>query len=119
MNLTGNSQLEKHTFLFAQAVRTFVKSLPPTLANIEDTKMLVKSSGMLGEKFIRSNESASRNDFLLGIKSCCGEAKTAHYWLQLIDTQSVAELEHQRQQLTTVVKELATVFSSMLAKAQA
>lgn len=118
MNI-GNSQIEKHTFLFAQAVRNFVKALPPTISNIEDTKMLVKSSGLLGEKYIRANESASKKDFLLGVKSCCAEAKAAHYWLQLVDIQENVELSQKRQQLSDVARELANVFATLLTKAQA
>lgn len=115
----GNSQIEKHTFLFAQAVRTFVKTLPPTISNIEDTKMLIKTSGLLGERYIRANESASKKDYLLGIKSCATEAKSAHYWLQLLDTHDNLELNQKRQQLMNVAKELANIFAALLSKAQA
>ncbi|RMG29183.1 MAG: four helix bundle protein [Bacteroidetes bacterium] len=119
MNSTGNAQIEKHTFLFAQAVRNFVKSLPPTISNIEDTKMLVRTSGLVGEKYLRANESVSKKDFLVGMKSCCAEAKASFYWLNLLDTQSIPELEEKRQQLIKVATELVNVFSAVLTKAQA
>lgn len=119
MDALGNAQIEKHTFLFAQAVRNFVKSLPPTIANIEDTKMVVRTSGLMGEKYIRANESVSKKDFLVGVKSCCEEAKASYYWLNLIDTQEVPELEQKRLQLMDVAKELANVFSALLNKVNA
>jgi four helix bundle protein len=40
--------LEERTFRFAQDVRRFVKRLPRTVANLEDVKQLVRSSGSVG-----------------------------------------------------------------------
>jgi hypothetical protein len=40
--------LEDRTLRFAQKVRAFVKKLRKTLANIEDGKHLVRSSGSIG-----------------------------------------------------------------------
>jgi hypothetical protein len=37
--------LEERTFQFAKAVRLFVKTLPKTIANIEDGKQLIRASG--------------------------------------------------------------------------
>lgn len=43
--------LEERTFQFAKAVRIFVKTLPKTIANIEDGKQLIKSSGSVGANY--------------------------------------------------------------------
>ena len=43
--------LEDRTFLFAKKVRAFVKELPKTLANIEDGKQVIKSSGSVGANY--------------------------------------------------------------------
>ncbi len=43
--------LEERTFQFAKAVRIFVKTLPKTIANIEDGKQLVKASGSVGANY--------------------------------------------------------------------
>ncbi len=43
--------LEERTFQFAKAVRLFVKTLPKTIANIEDGKQLVKASGSVGANY--------------------------------------------------------------------
>jgi hypothetical protein len=51
--------LEQRTYLFAKAVRAFVKRLPRTIANIEDVKQVVKASG----SEIRSTKSEIRNKF--------------------------------------------------------
>jgi four helix bundle protein len=60
--------LEDRTFLFAQRTREFIKKLNKTIANIEDMRQLVRSSGSVGANYIEANESLSKKDFLLRIK---------------------------------------------------
>jgi len=40
--------LEKRTLAFAKRIRLFIYGLPKTIANIEDGKQLVRSSGSVG-----------------------------------------------------------------------
>ena len=50
--MTGKSKiydLEERTETFAKRVREFVKKLPKTIANIEDAKQVVRSSGSVGQ----------------------------------------------------------------------
>ena len=49
--------LEERTFQFAKEVRLFVKTVPKTIANIEDGKQLVKASGSVGANYREANES--------------------------------------------------------------
>ena len=76
--------LEERTFHFAKAVRLFVKTLPKTIANLEDSKQVLKSSGSVGANYREANESLSKKDFLLRIKISRKEAKESAYWLRLI-----------------------------------
>lgn len=48
--------LEERTFLFAKEIRLFVKSLKMTVANIEDSKRLIRTSGSVGANYIEANE---------------------------------------------------------------
>jgi four helix bundle protein len=52
--------LEERTFQFAKAVRLFVKTLPKTIANIEDGKQLIKASGSVGANYREANESLGK-----------------------------------------------------------
>lgn len=52
--------LEDRTLAYAKRVRTFVKKLPKTIANIEDIKQLVRASGSVGANYIEANESLSK-----------------------------------------------------------
>ncbi len=64
--------LEERTFLFAKDVRIFVKTLPKTTANIEDSRQLIKASGSVGANYREANESLGKKDFLMRMKSFYG-----------------------------------------------
>ncbi len=46
--------LEDRTLAFAKSVRAFVKKLRKTIANIEDARQLINSSGSVGGQLYRS-----------------------------------------------------------------
>lgn len=70
--------LEERTLEFAKRTREFVRMLPKTLANIEDARQLIKSSGSVGANYIEANEALSKKDFIMRIKICRKEAKETH-----------------------------------------
>lgn len=53
--------LEERTFMYAKNVRIWVKSLKLHIANIDDAKQLIRSSGSIGANYIEANESLSKN----------------------------------------------------------
>jgi four helix bundle protein len=57
--------LEDRTLEFARNVRAFVKKLPKTIANIEDSRQLVNASGSVGANYIEANEALSKKDFVM------------------------------------------------------
>ena len=77
--------LEERTFQFAKEVRLFIKTLNKTIANIEDGKQVVRSSGSIGSNYIEANESLSKKDFIFRVKISRKEAKESVYWLRLIN----------------------------------
>lgn len=76
--------LEERTYVFAKEVRMFVKQLVKNIANIEDGKQVIRSSGSVGANYIEANEALSKKDFTMRIKICRKEAKESAYWLRLI-----------------------------------
>jgi len=77
MNKTQNPKsydLGERTKKFAKKVRDYVKNLPKTLANIEDGKQLIRSSGSVGSNYIEAEEALSKKDFMMRIKICRKEA---------------------------------------------
>lgn len=107
--------LEERSFLFAKNVRAFTKNLPRSVASIEDTKQLVRSSGSVGANYIEANESVGKKDFLLRIRIARKEAKESKYWLRLIETHTT-EAEKQRKTLEQEATELMLILSSIMRK---
>jgi four helix bundle protein len=108
--------LEERTFEFAKAVRIFIKKLPKTISNIEDSKQVTRSSGSMGANYIEANEALSKKDFAMRIKICRKESKETVYWLRLIDTGESKELENERQKLAQEATELMMIFSAIMRK---
>ncbi|MCE5187512.1 MAG: four helix bundle protein [Planctomycetaceae bacterium] len=121
MTETPNSKkydLEERTFQFAKRVREFVKRLPKTIANIEDSKQLVNASGSVGANYREANEALSKKDFVMRIKICRKEAKESRYWLRLIDIGQDRDLGIEEQYLENEAVELTHIFGSIVTKSE-
>lgn len=110
--------LEDRTLEFSMKVRAFVKKLPKTLANIEDSRQLVDASGSVGANYIEANEALSKKDFVMRIKICRKEAKESRYWLRLVDTGGNEPLEQERKELEDEAGELTHIFGSIVTKSE-
>jgi len=110
--------LEERTFQFAKNVRLFVKTLPTTIANIEDGKQLIKASGSVGANYIEANEALSKKDFKMRIKICRKEAKESAYWLRLINEVNNLKNADDAIILMQEANELKKIFSSILTKSE-
>ena len=110
--------LEERTYQFAKDVRLFVKTLPKTIANIEDGKQLIKASGSVGANYIEANESLGKKDFSMRIKISRKEAKESAYWLRLIDDTNQLETSEDAKFLIQEADELKIFFSSILEKSK-
>ena len=107
------SELEMRTQKFALNVRAFVKKLPNTIANQEDIRQLVRSSGSVGANYIEANESLGKKDFQMHVKISRKEAKESRYWLSLLDCAASAELDRARGVLMQEATELMNIFGSI------
>jgi len=117
MTKTSNSKqydLEDRTLEYAKRVRSFIKSLPKTLSNLEDGKQLVRSSGSVGANYIEANESLGKKDFKMRIKISRKEAKESRYWLKLVDVNGSKALEKECLELIQESTELMNIFGAIL-----
>ncbi len=110
--------LEERTYQFAKDVRLFVKTLPKTIANIEDGKQIIKASGSVGANYIEANEALSKKDFKMRIKICRKEAKESAYWLRLINETNNLKNANDAKSLMQEANELKKIFSSILEKSK-
>jgi len=110
--------LEERTFQFAKVVRLFVKTLPKTIASIEDGKQLIRASGSVGANYIEANESLGKKDFLMRIRISRKEAKERAYWLRLINETNSLNNADDAPRLIKETNELKMILSSILAKSK-
>lgn len=108
--------LEERTFQFAKRVRIFVKELPKTTANTEDSKQVIRSSGSVGANYIEANEALSKKDFLMRIKISRKEAKESAYFIRLIQETNDGQFETETLKLLSEAVELKKILSSILNK---
>jgi len=110
--------LEERTFQFAKGIRLFIKSLEKTIANFEDIKQVVRSSGSVGANYIEANESFSKKDFVFRIKISRKEAKESIYWLRLINETNELANKKVAEELIQESTELKKIFSSIIEKSK-
>lgn len=115
---TKQYDLEDRSFNFAKDVREFARQIPRTIANIEDTKQVVRASGSVGANYIEANESLSKKDFLMRIKICRKEAKESRYWLRLVEVGDNPTLQKKRSDLIQEAVELTNIFGAILRKSE-
>ncbi len=108
--------LETRTLTFARNIRQFIRKVPKTPGNFEDSSQLIRSSGSVGANYIEANEALSKKDFAMRIKICRKEAKESTYWLQLLDPGQIADVESERQKLQAEARELEHIFGAILRK---
>jgi len=110
--------LEERTFQFAKEVSLFVKTIEKTIANIEDIKQVVRSSGSSGSNYIEANESLSKKDFLFRVKICRKEEKECAYWLRLINETNRLDTKQLAESLIQEAIELKKIFSAIIEKSK-
>jgi hypothetical protein len=75
--VTGNGEiimpghvwdLEERATAFALAVRAFIRRLPASTANSEDSKQLIRSSGSVPANYIEANEALGNKDRVMKLR---------------------------------------------------
>ncbi len=110
--------IEERTFQFAKRVRLYIKKLPNNIANIEDSKQVVRASGSVGANYIEANESLSKKDFLMRVKICRKEAKESAFFLRLIYETNFPEFEKEGIELHDKAVQLKKIISSIIEKSK-
>ena len=93
-----------------------MKVLPRTLANAEDSRQLIRSSGSVGANYLEADNALSRRDSLVRIRICLKESRESGFWLSLLDVGRSAELATQRKALEQESSELAKIFATIARK---
>jgi len=110
------TDLELRTEEFARSVRTFVRGLPRTLANLEDVRQLVRSSGSVAANCIEANEALGGKDRLMRFRIARKEAKESRLWLGLVTVGVEGGLQADRERLRQEAHELKLIMSAIIKK---
>lgn len=114
--MNGRRDLVERTKTFAQRVRALVNRLPHSVANFEDMKQVVRSSGSVAANYLEAQEGLCRKDFFFRIKVCRKEARESGLWLELIDAGDDSSVREERDGLVKEADELKRIFSSIASK---
>jgi four helix bundle protein len=106
--------LEERTERFAAEVRGFVRRLPRTIANIEDVKQPVRSSGSVGANCIEANEALGTRDRIMRFKICRKEAKESAMWLRVLNRGEDREVIQRGDDLVREATELKLIFTAII-----
>lgn len=107
--------LEERTFLFAKECRLYIRLLPKTTSNIEDSKQLIRSSGSIGANYIEANEKLGEKDLAFRLKIARKEAKESKYWIRLLHELN-PEWKTTSEILLFEVEELRKILSTIITK---
>ena len=101
---------------FARRIRLFTRSLPHTVANVEDVKQLIRSSGSVPANCIEANEALGNKDRVMRFRISRKEAKESQLWLRLLNTGEAPALDTERQALWQEAHELKCIFTAIIKK---
>jgi len=116
---TGQRDLAKRTGKFAYEARAFVRRKPKTIASLGDCRRLVRASGEIGSSYLRADQAMSKEEFLLGMASCCKEARQAGHWLRLLDDNLDEKCKTMHAGLVQESTELEKIFGAIVQKVRA
>lgn len=106
--------LEDRTHAFSKNVRALVRKIPHTLANQEDARQLIKSSGSVCANYMETSAAVSKKDFLYRMKVCRKEAKESAHWLDCLFLANNEMLEQARQILLKEAMSLVKIFAASI-----
>ncbi len=92
--------------------------MPKSIANLEDSKQVVRSSGSVGANYIEANESLSKKDFVMRLKISRKEAKESVYWLRVINETNDLKNSEEALKLINEGIELKKILSSIIEKSK-
>jgi four helix bundle protein len=109
---------EERSRRFALNVRAFVKKLPRSISNNEDSRQLIRSSGSIGANYIEANDPLGLKDMQMRMRIARKEARESRHWLLLLDVADNTELATIRDNLVSESVELVKILSAMIRNLQ-
>ena len=108
--------LEERTAIFAERIRSFARTLPRTISNIEDVKQLVRASGSVAANCIEANEALGNQDRVMRFRISRKEAKECGLWLRLVNVGESEPVPATREALRQEAQELKLILTAIIKK---
>lgn len=105
--------LGPRTSNFAQAVRSYIRTLPLNIYTADDIKQVLRSSASIGANYLEAEDALSSKDFLHRIKISRKEAKETIYWLNLLPRETVMSQEDANT-LIDEARQLMNIFGKII-----
>jgi len=112
------TDLTGRTIAFATSVRSFIKKLPKSIANLHDTRQLIRSSSSIGARYVEASEAQNPRDFLRLMLFSLISARESSYWLLVIDTGDYERAQQEREALVKEAQSLQRIMGSLVSKAR-
>lgn len=101
---------------YAITVRMFVKQLPKSIATIENSKQLVRSSGSVGANYIEGNDASGKGSRLIHFRISRKVAKESKFWLECLELNTPPYLENTRKELVRESREITLIMNAIINK---
>jgi four helix bundle protein len=111
-----SEELENRFLNFAICVRNFCTKLKQDVINREYIKQLIRASASVGANYIEASDDLGKADEKMKIKISRREAKESIYWLKLILTDNVPDLEIEKQLMIDEGNQIRKILSAILIK---
>ena len=115
---TKKFDLEDRTLNLSIEIIRLCKKLPKTTIVIPLINQIMRSGTAIGANYTEANDSLGKKDFILRCKISRKEAKESRYWLQLVDTNNIQEINLKKQELIKEATELMNIFGSIIRKSE-
>ena len=106
--------LEDRSMKFAQAIRSYIRTIKNKSEIQSDVHQLIRSSGSVGANYIEANDALSKKDFLMRIRICLKETKETEYWLKLIHETYPDSDKLRMSELIKEAHELRCIFAKII-----
>lgn len=106
--------LADRTAKFALDCRALIRIIPKDICNVGDCRQLARSSGSVAANYLEADESLSKKDFVVRIKTCRKEARESKLWLTTLAVLDSQEPEQRR--LVDEAYQLVKIFHAIVAK---
>ena len=106
--------LAERTERLAHDVRRFTRAVPRSIANAEDVRQVMRSSGSVAANHIEADNALGDQDRLMRFRICRKEARETGLWLRLINPGDNEATIAEQARLNDEALQLVKIYSAII-----